>query len=152
MTEESFGRRLSYAFLEDLRQEFEKSWSSMQNTTAAYALQTSFAPYLQQRIEYFSSDPRADTVGRIRGGVLDLKNVMIDSIDNILERGDRLELLVSKTENLSQQAFAFKTDASRVRNMMYWKRVKTAATIAGVVILLLYILTSIICSPTLQCH
>jgi hypothetical protein len=36
-----------------------------------------------------------------------VKDVMIENIDRVLERGERIELLVDKTDRLNQQAFKF---------------------------------------------
>jgi vesicle-associated membrane protein 7 len=37
---------------------------------------------------------------------------MIDNIDRILEKGEKLELLVDKTDRLNQQAFKFEKSVS----------------------------------------
>ena len=37
----------------------------------------------------------------------DVKNIMVNNIEKVLERGEKLELLVDKTEHLNQQAFVF---------------------------------------------
>lgn len=39
---------------------------------------------------------------------------MIDNIDRILEKGEKLELLVDKTDRLNQQAFKFEKSVSNV--------------------------------------
>lgn len=35
-----------------------------------------------------------------------MKNIMVDNIEKVLERGERIELLVDKTDNLRTQARA----------------------------------------------
>jgi len=37
---------------------------------------------------------------------------MIDNIDRVLERGEKIELLVNKTDQLNQQAFKFEKTVS----------------------------------------
>jgi vesicle-associated membrane protein 7 len=44
-----------------------------------------------------------------------VKDVMIENIDRVLERGERIELLVDKTDRLNQQAFKFEKSVSIVR-------------------------------------
>ena len=44
-------------------------------------------------------------MARVRGEVDELREVMVDSIDHVLARGERLELLVQKTDNLGENAF-----------------------------------------------
>ena len=51
--------------------------------------------------------PRADDkIRRVRGEVEEVKQVMTDNIDRILERGDKIELLVDKSQDLSEQVVA----------------------------------------------
>lgn len=42
----------------------------------------------------------------------EVKDVMIENIDRVLERGERIELLVDKTDRLSQTAFKFQQSVS----------------------------------------
>jgi hypothetical protein len=41
-----------------------------------------------------------------------VKDVMIENIDRVLERGEKIELLVDKTDRLNQQAFKFEKSVS----------------------------------------
>lgn len=49
---------------------------------------------------------------------------MIQNIDKVLERGDRLETLVDKTANMQTNTFRFRKQSRRFRNTMWWKNVK----------------------------
>jgi hypothetical protein len=53
-----------------------------------------------------------------------VRSVMIDNIDKVLERGDRLELLVDKTANMQGNTVRFKRQARRFRNTVWWRNVK----------------------------
>lgn len=57
------------------------------------------------------------------------------SHSQILSRGERIELLVDKTDNLSGQAFAFRRGAKQVRRRMWWKnqRILALSSFVGVV-------------------
>lgn len=49
---------------------------------------------------------------------------MIENIDKVLDRGDRLELLVDKTANLQGNTIRFRKHARRFRSNVWWKNVK----------------------------
>lgn len=49
---------------------------------------------------------------------------MIENIDKVLERGDRLELLVDKASNMQGNTMRFRKQARRFRNTVWWKNVK----------------------------
>ena len=57
---------------------------------------------------------------------------MVQNIDSILQRGERLDLLVDKTDTLAGQAYAFRRGARSVRRQQWWKNVKIMA-LTGVV-------------------
>ena len=62
---------------------------------------------------------------------LQVRSVMIDNIDKVLERGDRLELLVDKTANMQGNTVRFRRQARRVRNTVWWRNVKLAYVYSG---------------------
>ena len=69
----------------------------------------------------------------------------------MLGRGERLELLVTKTDSLGQQAFAFKRQARAAARHMWWQNARLAVIITSLVLLAAYALVCAICSPTFQC-
>jgi vesicle-associated membrane protein 7 len=148
---QAFGKRIPFMFLQEVQQEFMERYSSVALQAIAYEMNMEFSKVLQQRMYYFNTDPRADTITRVRGEVTDLKNVMVENIDRILERGERLEVLVSKTDDLSHQTFAFKRDARRLQQQMWWKNARSSAVVVALMLLALYIVAATVCSPTLQC-
>jgi vesicle-associated membrane protein 7 len=51
--------------------------------------------------KHYSESRDVDTISRVHGELDELKDIMVRNIDNMAMRGERLELLVNKTENLS---------------------------------------------------
>ena len=49
---------------------------------------------------------------------------MVDNIEKILERGDRIELLVDKTTTMQDSAFHFKKQSKRLRQALWMKNAK----------------------------
>lgn len=49
---------------------------------------------------------------------------MLENIDKVLDRGDRLELLVDKTANMQGNTFRFRKQARRFRSNVWWRNVK----------------------------
>lgn len=87
----------------------------------AYEYDIQFSRLMQEKMEYFSTNPNADAINRVRGGIADTKNVMVENIEKVLERGERFELLVDKTSQLGQEAFIFKKEAKKLKRQMQWK-------------------------------
>lgn len=52
----------------------------------AYAYNTEFSRVLHQQMEYFSSNPSADAITRVKGDISEVKSVMVENIDKVGER------------------------------------------------------------------
>jgi vesicle-associated membrane protein 4 len=71
----------------------------------------------------------------------DTVGVMRDNINKVSQRGERLDALQDKTDNLAVSAQGFRRGANRVRKQMWWKDMKMRmCLIAGVIILLVVII------------
>ena len=84
------------------------------------------APRLTQNV----SQQIDDTVG-----------VMRENINKVSQRGERLDSLQDKTDNLAVSAQGFRRGANRVRKQMWWKDMKMRmCLIVGIIILLIVII------------
>jgi len=71
----------------------------------------------------------------------DTVGVMRENINKVSQRGERLDSLQDKTDNLAVSAQGFRRGANRVRKQMWWKDMKMRmCLIAGIIILLLIII------------
>jgi len=64
---------------------------------------------------------------------------MRDNINKVSERGERLDSLQDKTDNLAVSAQGFRRGANRVRKAMWWKDMKMRMIIIGVVVVLVIV-------------
>ncbi|KAJ7556455.1 hypothetical protein O6H91_05G084900 [Diphasiastrum complanatum] len=69
MAADTFGRRIPFAFLEDVHLRFLKTYGRVAQTALAYAMNDEFSRVLHQQMEYFSSNPNADTINRMKGEI-----------------------------------------------------------------------------------
>lgn len=74
----------------------------------------------------------------------DTVGIMRDNINKVAERGERLDSIENKTDNLAISAQGFRRGANRVRKDMWWKDMKMRmCIILGVVIVLIVIIVPI---------
>lgn len=65
---------------------------------------------------------------------------MRENINKVSQRGERLDALQDKTDNLAVSAQGFRRGANRVRKQMWWKDMKMRmCLIVGIIILILVI-------------
>ncbi|WWC59762.1 uncharacterized protein I303_102324 [Kwoniella dejecticola CBS 10117] len=65
------------------------------------------------------------------------KQVLVDNIDKINERGQRLDHLEQQTQDLSIQSRTFNQTAKRTNRMMWWKNKKWTIAICALVLIIL---------------
>lgn len=66
---------------------------------------------------------------------------MRENINKVSQRGERLDSLQDKTDNLAVSAQGFRRGANRVRKQMWWKDMKMRmCLIAGIILLLIVII------------
>lgn len=65
---------------------------------------------------------------------------MRSNIFKVSERGERLDSLQDKTDNLATSAQGFRRGANRVRKQMWWKDMKMRVCLVICVILLLVVI------------
>ncbi|CEQ43130.1 SPOSA6832_05021, partial [Sporobolomyces salmonicolor] len=85
--------------------------------------------------EQYEENPPQDAIKAAQAELAATKDVMVKSIDAVLSRGERIEILVDRTDEMSHQARAFRKRSTVLRRKMWWKNVK----------LLLYFLVASAC-------
>ena len=63
----------------------------------------------------------------------------------MLARGEKIELLVDKTEALNQSAKKFQKASKSLKSAMWWKNVKMWLMIAFVLAIVIFIITGFTC-------
>jgi len=144
MCDDMSKRRIPFGFLDDIKQRFRATYGDKVHTAIAFAMNEDFGRTLQKQIDFYNG-PSADTFAQVNSKLDDVKNVMVQNIEMVLERGEKLELLVDKTDKLQNQAFKFEKSSKKLKEAMFWKRIKLYLLIAFIVALILWIITSIAC-------
>ena len=66
---------------------------------------------------------------------------MTQNIEKVLERGEKIEILVDKTEELSSTADSFQKSSTRLKRSLWWQDKKWTIVIVIVVVLVLGVIT-----------
>lgn len=144
MSDQDFSRPLAFQFLNDIKDRFQATYGDRAKTAIAFAFNADFARVLQAQMEKYNSegDPK---ITKIRQQIGEVKDVMLENIDRVLLRGEKIELLVDKTEMLEQHAFKFHRGARTLRRQMCLKNVKWMIAIIVVLAIIIYVILAISC-------
>jgi len=144
MASHTFQKRRAFAFLLDVRQNFLTKFGETWKTAIALQFDNIFSRTLQQRAEFFSSDA-SDKIAAVQAQIEETKSILVENIDNLLARGERIELLVEKTERLTDESFQFKNKARQLRIKMWWKNIKLWLIIGGIIIVVIFLIVWFSC-------
>eukprot|EP00063_Salmo_salar_P007864 XP_013982699.1 PREDICTED: vesicle-associated membrane protein 8-like isoform X2 [Salmo salar] len=89
--------------------------------------------------DYSSQQPASSKLDSVQGQVNEVKVILKDNINKVLERGERLDDLVDKTHDLQATADSFQRTSTRVARKYWWKNAKMMIII-GVIVLIILIL------------
>lgn len=145
MANDTFGRRIPFAYLEDIHMRFMKTYGQTAFIALAYAMNDEFSRVLHQQMEYFCSNPNADTINRVKGEMNEVRAVMVENIDKVLDRGERIELLVDKTATIQDNSFRFRKQSRRLQQALWMKNAKLLVFLSLVILILLYIIIAMVC-------
>lgn len=145
MADDVAGRRIPFAFLEDIHQRFVRTYGRAVLSAQAYGMNDEFSRVLSQQMEYYSNDPNADRINRLKGEMGQVRTVMIDNIDKVLERGDRLELLVDKTNTMQTNTLRFRKQTRRFRSSVWWRNVKLTILLILLILVIAYVVLAFVC-------
>jgi len=81
----------------------------------------------------------------IQAQIDDTVGIMRENITKVAERGERLDSLQDKTDNLAISAQSFKRGANKVRKNMWWKDMKMRIIIgAGIAVIIIIIVVAVL--------
>ncbi|CAK0754213.1 hypothetical protein CVIRNUC_002280 [Coccomyxa viridis] len=146
VADEGYGRQVPFAFLESIKNEFRDKYGEKARTAQAGSLDRAFGPRLKHHMDYCMEHPEElSRVAGLQKKVDEVKNVMVDNIEQVLARGERIENLVDKTDNLRTQADRFHRTGVALRRKMWWQHKKMWLIIIIIILILVLVIFLSVC-------
>ena len=145
ITDDDFERSRAFLYLNEIKRRFQDTYGVSAQTAQPFAMNSDFSRVLANQMKHFSEAKDLDSISRVQGEIDELKNIMVENIENLSERGERLDLLVDKAENLNEGSVTFRTQSRTLARQMYWKNIKMYVIIGIVGIVVLYLIISAFC-------
>ncbi|KAL8608969.1 hypothetical protein ACOMHN_062852 [Nucella lapillus] len=148
VTNSGVNKQQPYSFLAEIKRRFQSGPLAGRAMMAGSGeLDRDFSFVLAQQMKNFSKAGN-DTVSRLQSQVDEVKGVMTQNIEKVMERGDHLEDLMDKTEELEASANNFQKTSRKIRKKYWWKNKKMTLIICGVSLLVILIIIIIILFST----
>ncbi|XP_071096389.1 vesicle-trafficking protein SEC22b-like [Haliotis cracherodii] len=136
LCEKSFSKRLAYTYLEDLQGEFASQYGSRVETVSRPYSFIEFDTFIQRtRKSYMDSRARRNLTN-INTELQDVQRIMVQNIDDVLQRGEALSVLGDKASNLSTLSQKYKKDAKYLNLRSSYFKIGVAVIVVVVFLLL----------------
>lgn len=144
---ESVGRQIPIAYLERIKEDFTNRYGGGKAAIAvANGLKKEFGPKLKEQMQFCMDHPEeVSKLAKVKAQVSEVKGVMMENIEKVLDRGEKIELLVDKTENLRSQAQVFRQQGGQIKRKMWWQNMKIKLIVLAILIVLILIIVLSIC-------
>ncbi|KAL9107412.1 MAG: hypothetical protein Q9227_007696 [Pyrenula ochraceoflavens] len=147
VAQSELGRRIPFAFLLELKKKFLAAHSPSSTnfqTLPPYGC-GSFNTQLKSMLASYNSSPPSDALSNAKKEIESVRDIMTENIERVLERGERIDLLVDKTDRLGGSARDFRVRSKNLRRQMWWKNVKVMVLLVVVIIFLIYLFVGFGC-------
>ncbi|RMZ77443.1 hypothetical protein DV738_g4431, partial [Chaetothyriales sp. CBS 135597] len=146
------GRRIPFAFLLEMKKKFLAQFrpdetaasTTATTTTPAYGC-ASFNSTIKQMLAAYAATPPSDALANARREIDSVKDIMSQNIESVLERGERIDLLVAKTDQLGSSAHDFRLRSKTLRRRMWFRNVRLMLLLAFVALFLVYLFVGFAC-------
>jgi len=144
MADREAGSRVPFAFLQDIQQKFLAQFARSFPSAGENSLDDAFARVLDQQMQYFNYSPEADEFRKIKNDLHEVMDVMVQNIDKVLERGEKIEVLVTQTETLQASSYRMRNASSKLKKRLWWKNVYLWMCICALCVIILAIVVGIV--------
>jgi vesicle-associated membrane protein 7 len=145
ISDDEFPRQRAFIYLSEIKQKFLATYGLTAATALPYAMNTEFARIMASEMKKCNESGEYDSIQRVAGQIDELKDIMVKNIENITTRGERLELLVNKSENLRNNAVSFRQTSRSLARALFWRNVRMYILLGLLLLFVVYIVTSIFC-------
>ncbi|CAH0405673.1 unnamed protein product [Chilo suppressalis] len=148
LCERNYSKRLAFSYLEEIAQEFYQQYGKRVNTVTRPYTFIEFDTWMQRARRQYGADGararRAATGGgaaaALGGQLGDVQRIMMQNIDDVLQRGAVLAELDTKTQNLSMMSQKYKKDATYLNTKSMLVKATAAAVVLLVFVLYFWVL------------
>ncbi|XP_050074848.1 vesicle-associated membrane protein 7 [Anopheles maculipalpis] len=149
ITDDKFDRSRAFLYLKDINERFICMYGLSVATAITYAMNSEFARTLATQMRAINEGQHQDEISRVNGEIGELKDIMVKNIENITNRGERLELLVNQTENLRNNSVTFRQTSRNLARTMFWRNVRMYFLVTAILLFVIYVIVSMACGGLL---
>ncbi|CAN1298017.1 Vesicle-associated membrane protein 727 [Linum perenne] len=147
VADETVGRAVPFVFLDRVKDDFKQRYAAnIKNEEHPLVDDDDVRPKLKEHMQYCMEHPEEiSKLSKLKAQITEVKGIMMDNIEKVLDRGEKIELLVDKTENLQFQADSFQRQGRQLRRKMWLQNLQMKLMILGGILVLVIVIWLLAC-------
>lgn len=147
IAKQDLGRRIPFGYLVEIKKRFLSQQGNTDfSSLPSYGAAAFNSDLKKLMVEYGTTKAgQEDAFKNVQAEIDNVRDIMSKNIEQVLERGERIDLLVDKTDRLGGSAHDFRVRSRGLRRRMWWKNVKLMALLVLVIVFLVYLLVGFGC-------
>jgi hypothetical protein len=155
MTDSLYPKEAALGCLESIKKEFFQTFDSSRDfeRESNFGLNDEFKTKLRMKFDYFNTnkDVSNESLALLKDELNKMKDEVIEASGLLNDRSDKIKVLDEKSDALSRDSNTFYRQSKRVKRSELMKKIKIYAGIGCAILVIIYVLIAIVCSPTFQC-
>eukprot|EP01062_Namystynia_karyoxenos_P055316 TRINITY_DN4607_c0_g1_i1.p1 TRINITY_DN4607_c0_g1~~TRINITY_DN4607_c0_g1_i1.p1 ORF type:complete len:249 (+),score=120.24 TRINITY_DN4607_c0_g1_i1:95-748(+) len=141
LTDNKEGMRIPFTYLEDIKDKFKAQYGKGGYPNIGDLSPAACKPFSAVMKDRMSFCNDKDKIKTLQRDIEEVKGVMMENIDAVIERGGKIDDLVAQSEELAEQGGEFRRGAKTLKRNMCLRNWKLAV---GAVLLLAILITVIV--------
>ena len=154
ISESEITMRVGHGFIDELMELFTRMFVEPPEKLNA-KICGSFEKTILETAVKFSEGGEAETgdvrTRKVKKAVDEVKGLALDNIEKVLQRGEQIDDIVDRTDDLAMSAATFETSSRTLRRKMWWNSTKGQIMIVGGIIAFLIVVYLVFCGG-ISCH
>ena len=142
--DEKFPRKVAFTLLDEMKKQFLRMYIEPVHTLSS-SICNQFRDPLKELMDKHSENDGNAKVREIKGALEDVKGIMVQSIDKVIERGSKIDTIVERSEELDTAAEGFRKSARAVKQKVWWQNIRMKIALAVGLIMLIVIISMVFC-------
>lgn len=152
-TDNLYPKVAAIACLESLKKDFETSNIDTSDVSGDKCLEEQLRPKIQLKFDYFNEhkESSGEAMDALKEQIQSMHDEILEGSGLLNERGEKMNKLDEKSEHLLGSSNSYYNNSKRVRRSELMKKIKYYAAIGCAILIIVYVLICIFCSPTFKC-
>jgi len=145
IVDKMFKATTAFAYLDAVTHRFKATYGTEIDNFKAYGC-SDFDEQLKTQGQLYTNNPPSKAA-KVLNQIEDVKGVLIQNIEAVIGRHEKIEILVEETDSLKTNSEKFRKGAKALKRKYIWKNLRMWLIVGGVVVLLVFILLLVLCNP-----